>query len=121
MLSQKKEAARQKRHGRIRKKLFGTVERPRLSVHRSAKNLYVQVIDDTASSTLFSFSTTDKNFVKAAPKSGKVKKSEKLGEFFAAKLKEKGINKIAFDRGGYQYHGRVKALAESLRQAGIEF
>ena len=116
-----KEAGRKKRHGRIRKKMFGTAERPRLAVHRSAKNLYVQVVDDTQSRTLYSFSTLDKEFLKTAPKNGKVAKSDKLGQFFAAKLKEKGIAKIAFDRGGYQYHGRVKALAESLRQAGIQF
>ncbi len=117
----KKDLAREKRHGRIRKKMFGTIERPRLSVHRSAKNLYVQVIDDVNSKTLFSFSTLSKDFVKTAPKKGKVEKSTKLGETFASKLKEKGITKVAFDRGGYLYHGRVKALAESLRQAGIQF
>jgi large subunit ribosomal protein L18 len=117
----KKEAARNKRHGRIRKKMFGTPERPRLAVHRSSKNIYVQVIDDVASKTIISFSTLDKEFSKTAPKKGKVQKSGKLGEFFAKRLMEKGIKKIAFDRGGYQYHGRVKALAESLRQAGIEF
>lgn len=116
-----KDLARQKRHGRIRKKMFGTEERPRLAVHRSAKNLYVQVIDDVNSKTLFSFSTLSKDFAKAAPKKGKVEKSTKLGEHFASKLKEKGITKVAFDRGGYLYHGRIKALAESLRQAGIQF
>ena len=92
-----------------------------MTVHRSAKNLYVQVVDDEKSHTLFSFSTADKEFLKAAPKKGKVQKAEKLGSFFAPKLIEKGIRKIAFDRGGYQYHGRVKALAESLRQGGIQF
>ena len=101
--------------------MFGTAERPRLAVHRSAKNIYVQVIDDVSSKTLISFSTLDKDFAKTAPKKGKVQKSEKLGQFFAQRLKDKGIKKIAFDRGGYLYHGRVKALAESLRQAGIEF
>lgn len=117
----KKDLARNKRHGRIRKKMFGTEERPRLAIHRSAKNIYVQVVDDLNSKTIFSFSTLSKDFVKTAPKKGKVEKSTKLGEHFAAKLKEKGITKVAFDRGGYLYHGRVKALAESLRQAGIQF
>ncbi len=117
----RKEEARLKRHGSIRKKLFGTQERPRLAVHRSAKNLYVQVVNDEKAHTLFSFSTVGKDFLKAAPKAGKVQKAEKLGTFFAPKLIEKGILKIAFDRSGYQYHGRVKALAESLRQGGIEF
>ena len=116
-----KETGRIKRHRRIRKKLLGTPERPRLTVHRSAKNIYVQIVDDTKAHTLYSFSTTDKNFSTAAPKKGKVAKAEKLGEFFAKNLKEKGIQKVAFDRGGYLYHGRVKALAESLRKNGIEF
>ncbi len=88
-------------------------------VHRSLKNLYVQVIDDTKSHTLCSSSTQDKNFSKT--KTNKVSQAQKLGESFAGQLKQKGIKKIAFDRGGYQYHGRVKALADSLRQAGIEF
>ncbi len=99
--------------------MVGTAERPRLAVHRSAKNIYVQVVDDINAKTLISFSTLDKNFPKA--KAAKVKKSETLGQVFATKLKEKGITKIAFDRGGYLYHGRVKALAESLRQGGIQF
>ena len=116
-----KETGRIKRHGRIRKKLFGTAERPRLIVHRSAKNLYVQVIDDTKSHTLYSFTTMDKNFSKQAPKSGKVQKASKLGQFFASQMKEKGIQKVAFDRGGYKYHGLVKALADSLRESGIQF
>ena len=116
-----KEAGRQKRHGRIRKKMIGTPERPRLAVHRSIKNLYVQVIDDIDSRTLYSFSTQDKEFIKKAAKASKTEKAKGLGQFFAARLKEKGISKIAFDRGGYKYHGRVKALADSLREAGIEF
>ncbi|HLD50675.1 MAG TPA: 50S ribosomal protein L18 [bacterium] len=116
-----KEAGRLKRHGRIRKKMFGTAERPRLNVHRSLKNLYVQVIDDTQSRTLYSFSTQDKEFIKKVAKASKTQKAKSLGQFFAGGLKEKGISKIAFDRGGYQYHGRIKALADSLREAGIEF
>ncbi|MBI3306731.1 MAG: 50S ribosomal protein L18 [Candidatus Omnitrophica bacterium] len=116
-----KETGRIKRHRRIRKKLLGTPERPRLTVHRSARNIYVQVVDDTKAHTLYSFSTADKKFDAVAPKKGKVAKAEKLGEFFAKDLKEKGINKIAFDRGGYLYHGRVKALADSLRKHGIDF
>ena len=115
-----KELSRIKRHGRFRKKISGTPERPRLVVHRSLKNIYVQVIDDSKAHTLYSFSTQDKAFKKGG-KAPKVKQSEKLGAFFAGQLKEKGIKKIAFDRSGYKYHGRVKALADSLRQAGIEF
>ena len=116
-----KEIGRLGRHHSIRKRVQGTPERPRLSVHRSAKNIYVQLIDDIASKTLFAFSTRDKEFGKAAQKANKVVKTQKLGQFFGSKIKEKGITKIAFDRGGYKYHGRVKALAESLRQSGIEF
>lgn len=117
----KKELGRIKRHGKIRKRIFGTVERPRLTVHRSLKNIYVQVVDDMESKTLLSFSTADKDFLTQKPKQGKVSAAEKLGEFFGQRLKEKGIHKIAFDRGGYLYHGRIKALADSLRKAGIEF
>lgn len=116
-----KELGRLKRHGRIRKKMFGTAERPRLTVHRSLKNLYVQVVDDMSSRTLFSFSSQDKEFVKSKTKGSKVQIAQKLGQIFGERLKAKGIQKIAFDRGGYQYHGRIKALADSLRQAGIQF
>lgn len=117
----KKELARIKRHGKFRKRISGTVERPRLVVHRSLKNIYVQVIDDSKAHTLYSFSTQDKAFQKTAEKANKTQQAEKLGAFFATQLKDKGIKKIAFDRSGYQYHGRIKALADSLRQAGIEF
>ncbi len=120
MPAKTKEEKRLKRHGRIRRKIFGTSERPRLVVHRSLKNLYVQIIDDAKSHTLCSFSTNMKNFLASAPKA-KVEKAEKLGQFFAEQMKEKGIKKVAFDRGGYAYHGRIKALADSLRKAGIEF
>ncbi len=117
----KKEMGRIKRHQRIRKKNGGTSERPRLSVHRSLTNIYVQVIDDVEAKTLFSFSTADKAFAKVKPKKGKVAQAAKLGEFYAPTLKEKGIKKISFDRAGFLYHGRIKALADSLRQGGIEF
>ena len=117
---QDKEFRRHKRHGKIRKKLSGTLERPRLCVHRSIKNIYVQVIDDSVAKTLASLSTLDKKFSTVKPASGKVSAAAKLGELFAGQLKEKGIVRVAFDRGGYRYHGRVKALADSLRQAGIE-
>jgi large subunit ribosomal protein L18 len=116
-----KEEARVKRHGRFRKKISGTTERPRMVIHRSLKNIYVQVIDDTKAHTLCSFSTQDKGFQKGAAKATKVQQAQKLGAFFAGQMKEKGIKKVAFDRSGYKYHGRVKALADSLREAGIEF
>ncbi|MBN1688891.1 MAG: 50S ribosomal protein L18 [Candidatus Omnitrophica bacterium] len=116
-----KELGRKKRHGRIRKKMQGTPERPRLCVHRSSKNLYVQVVDDLNERTIYSFSTQDKEFVKSCGKASKTAKAEKMGQYFAEKLKKKGVEKVAFDRGGYQYHGRIRALAESLRQGGLRF
>lgn len=117
---------RKKRHERIRKQIFGTVERPRLAIFRSGKHLYAQAIDDYQRKTLFSFSTTQEKFRKTASKNGAVKSgtveaAKKLGEIFGTELATKGIRKIVFDRGGYKYHGRVKALAEALRQTGISF
>ena len=112
---------RRKRHERIRKQIFGSAERPRLCVYRSEKHLYAQAIDDYSQKTLFSFSTLNEKFRKASPKSRTVEAAKKLGEVFGSELKTKGIKKIVFDRGGYQYHGRVKALAESLRATGLDF
>ncbi|MBU9889756.1 MAG: 50S ribosomal protein L18 [Candidatus Omnitrophica bacterium] len=120
-MSYEKEWGRVQRHRRVRKKIFGTSERPRVVVHRSLKNVFVQAIDDIAQKTLVSLSSLDKEFLKTAPKKGKATASEKLGELFAARLKDQGIQKIAFDRGGYLYHGRVKALAEAIRKGGIQF
>ncbi len=120
-MAQDKELGRIKRHLRVRKKIFGTSERPRLVVHRSLKNLYVQVVDDASQKTLAAFSSQEKDFLKESKTKGKIGTAEKIGKLFADRLKKKGIQKIAFDRGGYLYHGRVKALAESLRQNGIQF
>ncbi len=117
-MQRNKEERRVKRHGGIRKRIVGTPERPRLSVHRSLNNLYIQVIDDTSAKTICATSTQT---LKADVKGSKSQKAESMGKTFAGKLKEKGIKKIAFDRGGYKYHGRIKALADSLRQAGIDF
>lgn len=116
-----KEQKRKRKHKTIRKRVVGTAERPRVCVNRSLKNLFVQVINDVESKTIFSFSTSDKEFKASASKENKVTQSEKLGEFFGKKLQEKGVKKVTFDRAGYLYHGRVKALAESLRKSGIEF
>lgn len=116
-----KEWGRIQRHRRIRRKILGTAERPRVTVHRSLKNIYVQAIDDIAQKTLASFSSLDKEFAKTAPKKGKITVAEQMGKFFSERLKKKGIQKIAFDRGGYLYHGRVKSLAESIRKNGIQF
>lgn len=118
-----KTKGRKKRHQRIRKKVIGTSERPRLVVYRSLKGIYMQLIDDTKQETIASCSSSDKDFLKEKIDGGKGKvgQAEKAGKFFAEKLKKKGIKKIAFDRGGYLYHGRVRALADSLRKAGLQF
>jgi len=116
-----KEWGRIQRHLRVRRKVTGTAERPRVTVHRSLKNLFVQAIDDVAQKTLASLSSLDKEFVKIAPPKGKATAADQLGGLFATLLKKKGIQKISFDRGGYLYHGRVKALAEAIRKNGIQF
>lgn len=116
-----KEWGRIQRHRRVRKKIFGTAERPRVAVHRSLNSLFVQAIDDAAQKTITAFSSLNKEFLKAAPKKGKITVAEAMGKIFAEALKKKGVTKISFDRGGYLYHGRVKALAESIRKNGIQF
>jgi len=113
--------ARTKRHKRIRKMLSGNSERPRLCVFRSLKNLYVQAIDDQKRITLVSASTLNQEIKEKLKYRGNIKAAELLGTIFAKKLKEKGIKKVVFDRGGYLYHGRVKTLAESIRKEKIIF
>ena len=113
-----KKANREKRHLRVRKKVFGTVERPRLSVFKSEKNIYAQVIDDVNGVTLVSASSLDKDF---SAKGGNKEGAKLVGELVAKKAIAKGINEVVFDRGGYIYHGRVKELAEAAREAGLQF
>lgn len=120
-ITAKKELGRLKRHHRIRRDIRGTKEKPRLSVHRSLKNLFIQLIDDVEGKTLYSLSTLDKDFIAKSKNGGNVKAAEILGEIFAKEAQAKGIKKVVFDRGGYLYHGRVKALAEAARKAGLEF
>ena len=115
------EIRRERRHWRIRKRIIGMVERPRLSVHRSHKNLYLQLIDDISEKTLFSFSTAKKEFRQAYPKGGNIEGAKKLGLLAASAMKAKGYERIVFDRGGYLYHGRIKALADALREGGLNF
>lgn len=112
---------RKARHRRVRKRIFGTVERPRLCVFRSGKHFCAQTIDDYGGKTLFSFSTFSKKFQKTQAKSATVEGARKLGELFGPEMIAKKIKKVVFDRGGHQYHGRVKAFAEALREAGVEF
>ncbi|MCL2095890.1 MAG: 50S ribosomal protein L18 [Oscillospiraceae bacterium] len=110
--------ARKKRHARIRNKLSGTPENPRLCVFRSNTNIYAQIIDDVSGRTLVSASSLEKDF-----EAGKTKKesAKKVGVAVAAKAVKSGIKTVVFDRGGYQYHGRVKELAEGAREGGLEF
>lgn len=117
----KNQKIRKIRHRRIRVKLIGTPERPRLNIFRSLKNIYVQIIDDINNKTLVSVSTLDKELKSKIQYGGNVKAASILGEALAQKAKTKGISKVAFDRAGYVYHGRVKAVAESARKAGLEF
>jgi large subunit ribosomal protein L18 len=120
-MKNKKEVLRLKRHRRIRLKMRGTGECPRLVVKRSLNNIYAQIVDDSLNKTLFSCSTLDKEVRNKFPKAGNIKAAEFFGEVFSKKLKEKGINKIIFDRAGYLYHGRVKTFAEALRKGGLQF
>jgi large subunit ribosomal protein L18 len=117
----KKETLRLKRHHRIRLRMSGDGERPRLVVHRSLKNFYAQVIDDTENKILFSLSTLDKDVKQKFPCAGNLKATQFFGEVFANKAKEKGITKIIFDRAGYLYHGRIKAFTDALRKGGLVF
>ena len=117
----KKEELRLKRHKRIKMKMSGTPEKPRLVVHRSLKNISAQVLDDTCAKVLFSLSTKDKTLKQKFPSAGNLKSSTLFGEVFAKTAKEKGISKVIFDRAGYLYHGRIKSFAEALRKGGMEF
>lgn len=113
---------REKRHKRIRKKIIGTKERPRLSIRRSINHLYAQIIDDTAAKTLISLSTLSPDLrSKLAKSTGNVKGASLLGAVLAEKCKKEGVTKVVFDRAGYLYHGRVKALADAARKGGLSF
>ncbi|MFS8630366.1 MAG: 50S ribosomal protein L18 [Bacillales bacterium] len=112
-------ANRKKRHARVRRKVSGTAERPRLNVYRSNKHMYAQLIDDEKGVTLASASTLDKEL--QLESTGNAEAAAKVGELIAKRALEKGIKSVVFDRGGYVYHGRVKALAEAARENGLEF
>jgi len=117
----KKKLSRLKRKLRIRKKISGTNEQPRLSVFRSSRHIYVQVIDDVSGQTLVAASTNEKQ-VKAQPKfDSKIKAANYVGKLVAERAIEKGIKDIVFDRNGYLYHGRVKAVSDGAREAGLKF
>lgn len=115
---QDKNKARQKRHLRVRNHISGTAARPRLNVFRSLSNIYAQIIDDVQGVTIVSASSQDKGFEGYG---GNIEAAKKVGAAVAKKAIEKGITEVVFDRGGYVYHGRVAALAEAAREAGLKF
>ena len=116
-----KNAKRLQRHKRVRRKVFGTPQRPRLCVFRSSNNIYAQIIDDTNRVTLVAASSLDEAVKGAVNHTGNKEAAKMVGEMVAKKAVEKGITEVVFDRGGYVYHGRVAALAEGAREGGLEF
>lgn len=116
-----KNERRLRRHKRVRKKVFGTPERPRLCVFRSNKHIYAQIIDDTIGHTLVSASTIDPELREKLQKTWNKEAAREVGKLIAKRALEKGIKKVVFDRGGYKYHGRVKELAEGAREGGLVF
>jgi len=117
----KKHVARLRRHRRVRANLFGTAARPRLNVFRSSEHIYAQVIDDQAGHTLVSASTIDGELRKQCADLNKTEAARAVGKVLAARAKQAGITTVVFDRGGWKYQGRVKALAEGAREGGLEF
>jgi large subunit ribosomal protein L18 len=116
-----REAHRRRVHVRMRKRVVGTPERPRLCVHRSARHIRAQVIDDASARTLASASSLDKDVRAQIRGGGNIAASKVIGKIIAERARAKGIENVVFDRGGYQYHGRVQALAEAAREAGLQF
>ncbi len=116
-----KALSRDRRHRRVRARVSGTSQRPRLNVFRSLSNIYAQVIDDEAGRTLVSASTIDADVKAQLEGKNKTEAAKVVGKVVAERAKEAGINAVVFDRGGYQYHGRVAALAEGAREGGLEF
>lgn len=114
-------SARLRRHARVRSKISGSAEQPRLNVFRSLTEIYAQLIDDQSGNTLASASTVDKDLRTKVEGKAKTEQARLVGEALAERAKEKGIESIVFDRGGYRYNGRVKALAEGAREGGLQF
>ena len=121
MLTGQKVQGRKVRHLRIRARVIGTPERPRLAVFRSLNHIYAQVVDDTTGRTLAAVDSRAPDFRQKAKAGGNVAAAKIVGELLAQRAKARGISQVVFDRGGYQYHGRVKALAEAARTAGLAF
>ena len=116
-----KTLGRIRRHRRIRKRVIGLAARPRLCVHRSHKHLYAQLVDDFQGKVLLGVSTLDEALKKATPAGGNITAATQLGKRVAELAKQKGITAVVFDRGGYIYHGRIKALADAAREGGLQF
>jgi len=121
MAKNSRSIARTRRHARVRKKLMGTAERPRLNVFRSLSAIYAQVIDDQSGRTLFSASTVDRDLREQMQGLKKSEQAKLVGQTVAERAKDKGIQAVVFDRGGYRYIGRIKALADGAREAGLQF
>lgn len=116
-----KNGNRKARHQRVRKKISGTPEKPRLNVYKSNTNIYAQLIDDTTGTTILHASTLDADLKKGLENTANLEAAKKVGEAIGKKAIEKGIEEVVFDRSGYQYHGKVKELAEAAREAGLKF
>lgn len=112
---------RVKRHYRLRNKISGTAQKPRLAVFRSNQHIYAQIIDDTIGNTIVSASTMESSVTEKIQKTSNVEAAKVVGDIIARKALDKGIDTVVFDRGGYIYHGKVKALAEAAREAGLQF
>jgi large subunit ribosomal protein L18 len=120
-VAQSKLKARQRRHARVRKNVYGTATKPRLSVFKSLSHIYAQLIDDSTGKTLIAASTAEKAVQSELKHSGNVEAAKKVGASIAERALGKNIKQVVFDRGGYQYHGCVKALAEAAREKGLSF
>lgn len=119
--NKRKYQARKKRHLRVRLKVSGTAQRPRLNIYRSLGNIYAQVIDDSAGHTMVSASTLDKEIAGQIEGKSKTEAAKVVGQVLAGRAKEAGIEQVIFDRGGYKFHGRVAAVAEGAREGGLKF
>ncbi|MDQ2873093.1 MAG: 50S ribosomal protein L18 [Candidatus Eremiobacteraeota bacterium] len=116
-----KDVSRQKRHARLRRKVVGSAERPRLLVRRTLHHIYATVVDDAKGHTIVAASTRQKDLADGLESTTNLTAAEKIGQTIASKAKEAGITAVVFDRGGLKYHGRIKALADAARGAGLEF
>jgi large subunit ribosomal protein L18 len=119
--AEKKRLARQRRHRRVRRKIAGTAQVPRLNAYRSLKHIYGQVVDDTVGHTMVAASTVDQEVIAKIDEKDKTEQAYIVGQVLARRALEKGISRVVFDRGGWAYHGRIKALADGARAEGLKF